>query len=563
MNLLMLWLVGFVHSSFTFGQESFISKADIKPAVIPPGMLVSLLQKGLHYTSIEFHLNDDGSEKECTKPYSLLEPHICEKTSSTASIIPRHPVPSIPKKDPLRIPSAGLSNASGVSVTTVATTTTIESVNVDGTISSGGNKKEKENSKKRKKDSDSNGSVGPSEKKSSKKNASGEIATTRKSSIQLFASEAVKLLTGHESEVITCAWNPSKEIHLLASASGDGTVRLWTVPSLGPWDLDEAKMTSRILEHIVDVSGGGESRDVTTMDWSPDGQFLATGCYDGNARLWTADGDLITVLSKHSGPIFQLQWSPDGKYLVSAGVDPSIAVWDVATRSLLRSYECHTAPALDVDWRGNDCFATCSSDRLVHVYRLDQAEPVLVLAGHQDEVNSIKWSPQGDLLVSCSDDTNAKIWKVNEELTEGSLLFDLVDHSMEIYTAKWNTVPTGDGNSYLLATASFDGTVKIWDSATGVCRNTLKRHTQPVYAIAFSHCGKYLASGSLDSDLHVWNVADGALLRSYNGKGGIFEVSWSPQGHRIAACTSDSTLCVLDFDLHPASISSAPTNDAS
>ena len=47
---------------------------------------------------------------------------------------------------------------------------------------------------------------------------------------------------------------------------------------------------------------------------------------------------------------------------------------------------------------------------------------------------------------------------------------------------------------------------------------------QPVYTVAFSPDGTYLASGSFDSVLHVWRVSDGSRLRTWRGKGGIFEV---------------------------------------
>lgn len=518
--------VGFVHTAFTFAQESYIGKADIHADAILPGMLVTMLQKGLHYTSIEFHLNDDGTEKECTKPYSLLEPHVCEKTqpplrSTTPSAVIKRDI--APKE---RSGSAAVGNF-------------IE-------------KKERENGKKRKKDSSETPSKPPSKKivpaeSATKDSTEGTVKKRRpsiKPELPSFLSKEIRLLTGHESEVITCAWNPSPSINLLASASGDGTVRMWTVPSVGDWNLEEAKISVKVLEHIID-GADVESRDVTTIGWSCDGKYLATGCYDGKARIWSADGDLLAVLEKHRGPIFQLQWSPDGQHLVTTGVEPSVIVWNIASRTLHREYEHHSAPALDVDWRDNQSFATCSTDKLIHVYSIEKEDPLLTLSGHQDEVNSIKWSPDGKLLVSSSDDTTARIWKISDDLKEGDVQSILSEHTMEIYTAKW----CSSNGKLLIATASFDGTIKIWDGSSGTGIYTLKHHTQPVYAIDFSSCGKYIASGSLDETLLVWRLQDGQLIRGYKDRGSIFEVIWSPTGDRIAACTSDATLCVLDFNV--------------
>lgn len=54
--------------------------------------------------------------------------------------------------------------------------------------------------------------------------------------------------------------------------------------------------------------------------------------------------------------------------------------------------------------------------------------------------------------------------------------------------------------------ASFDSTVRLWDVDRGVCIHTLTRHQEPVYSVAFSPDGKYLASGSFDKCVHIWNV---------------------------------------------------------
>ena len=383
----------------------------------------------------------------------------------------------------------------------------------------------------------------------------------------------VRLLMGHESEVITCAWNPNEAISLLASASGDGTVRLWTVPAEGPWSVEDAQLSVKILDHRPDSEApddGGVNRDVTAMAWSADGQILATGCYDGKARLWSADGELLAVLSGHQGPIFQLQFCPPpGEFLATVGLGPAVVIWSLATRSIHLTLDHHDAPALDVDWRDAHVFATCSSDQQILLYDLATCQqhqpspdnrgaspapaaparslaPSLRLQGHTDEVNSIRWSPDGTHLASCSDDQSARMWRVARDLSQAELTGLLTGHGKEIYTIKWSR----DGA--IVATASFDGSVKVWDAQQAVCRATLRHHSQPVYAIAFSPCGRYLASGGLDAAICLWSLdaAEGdeayRLVRLYRGKGGIFEVSWSVVGRRVAACTSDAALCVLE-----------------
>jgi len=317
---------------------------------------------------------------------------------------------------------------------------------------------------------------------------------------------------------------------------------------------------------------GDKARDVTTLDWRPDGGRLATGSYDGLARVWDtpvggsgadeASAPLQT-LAGHGGPDFSLKWHVRGSLLLSGSVDKTAIVWDADSGSALQTYACHAAPVLDVDWRpvdgvpGGDgggvdasssdtpVFATCSTDRRIQVCALGPEAPLATLAGHADEVNAVRWSPDGARLASCSDDGTARIW---DPAPGGrGCTATLAGHAKEVYTLCW-APPSAPRPC--LATASFDATVRLWDPATGVCTATLAGHAQPVYSVAFSPDGTHVASGAFDRCLHVWRVADGALVRTFRGKGGIFEVAWDPSGApTVAACCSDKTVAVVDLRL--------------
>lgn len=75
----------------------------------------------------------------------------------------------------------------------------------------------------------------------------------------------------------------------------------------------------------------------------------------------------------------------------------------------------------------------------------------------------------------------------------------------------------------ILASASFDSSVRLWEMERGECLHTLTKHVEPVYSVAFSPCGRFLASGSFDKYIYIWCTKTGSLVRSYKGTGGIFE----------------------------------------
>lgn len=87
-------LPGFSHSAFTFAYESLVIKSSVAQTEIPPGALITFLQKGLEYIAIEEHINEDGSIQEFDNNYSLLSPLISEAVAVKEDRRVRRQVPS-------------------------------------------------------------------------------------------------------------------------------------------------------------------------------------------------------------------------------------------------------------------------------------------------------------------------------------------------------------------------------------------------------------------------------------------------------------------------------------
>jgi WD40 repeat protein len=167
----------------------------------------------------------------------------------------------------------------------------------------------------------------------------------------------------------------------------------------------------------------------------------------------------------------------------------------------------------------------------------NRALAVNTLKGHESEVYSVGFSPDGKQLASGSFDKTIKIWDV----TTGKVLNTLKGHESLVNSVEFSP----DGQQ--LASGSRDKTIKIWDVTTGKVLNTLKGHEDYVNSVGFSPDGQQLASGSVDNTIKIWNVTTGKVLNTLKGhEGYVNSVGFSPDGQQLVSGSSDSTIKIWD-----------------
>ncbi|CDW55809.1 notchless 1 [Trichuris trichiura] len=308
---------------------------------------------------------------------------------------------------------------------------------------------------------------------------------------------------------------------------------------------------------------------VLCLSWSADGQKLASGCKSGSIIVWNPDsGERIgKVLSSHRSWVNSITWQPlhvdpHSRFLASSSKDHDIRIWDVVLGQSVRLLSGHTASVTCVRWGGEGLIYSASQDRTIKVWRADDGVLCRTLSGHAHWVNSIALHTDYALrcevhsrkattsntcpeklralgsgperMVSGSDDFTLFLWL---PASQKKPVTRMTGHQQLINQVLFS--PDG----FLVASASFDHSIRIWCGRTGKFLRTLRGHVQAVYQISWSSDSRLLVSGSADSTLKLWDAKDGKLLVDLPGHADeVYAVDWSPNGERVVSGGKDKVL---------------------
>jgi WD40 repeat protein len=322
--------------------------------------------------------------------------------------------------------------------------------------------------------------------------------TPSPSSSYVLPNKLLHTLVGHRSNVLAVAFSPDG--NKVASGSKDKTIKLWNVST--------GKPLQTLSAH----------RDkVQSVAFSPDGAILASGSEDNTIKLWDIEtGKLIRTLKGDDDRLsslsidkkmFSVAFSPYGHMLASGNWDKSITLWDVDTGKVLHFIKGRTKRFWGlIDDHGQ---------------------------GHEDSVNSVAFSPDGNTLASGGFDNAIKLWDVNS----GKLLTSVKGHSNFVLSVTFSP----DGN--MLASSSYDKSIKLWEVSSGRVLQTLIGHKDVVTSVAFRSDGQIIASASFDKTIKLWEVSSGKLLSTLRGHSDyVNTVVFSPDGKILASASGDDTV---------------------
>ncbi len=187
-----------------------------------------------------------------------------------------------------------------------------------------------------------------------------------------------------------------------------------------------------------------------------------------------------------------------------------------------RSVPPENMPQFELTW---DRLASRTDDE---VFRF----PDQVLLGHENDISSVAFSPDSYLVASGSWDCTLRLWNAKT----GQIYCTFRDCKDKITSVAFSP----DGR--LVASGSEDKTLRLWHVGTGYLERVIECHSVWVSSIVFSPDGRFIVSAQYDNTVQVWDVTTGALHRTFKGSGGLScTLAISPDGRRMALEVNSGT----------------------
>ena len=182
--------------------------------------------------------------------------------------------------------------------------------------------------------------------------------------------------------------------------------------------------------------------------------------------------------------------------------------------------------------------ASGSLDKTIKLWDVGSRRKIATLKGHRYPVLSVSFSPDGQVLASGGNDTTIKLWDVGSRRE----IATLKGHRGAVYSVSFS--PDGQ----VLASCSSDKTIKLWYVGSRREIATLKGHSEDVVSVSFSPDGQVLASGSYDHTIiKLWDVGSRREIATLKGHSSyVISVPFSPDGQVLASGSRDKTIKLWD-----------------
>lgn len=275
----------------------------------------------------------------------------------------------------------------------------------------------------------------------------------------------------------------------------------------------------------------GHRLPVHRVIFHPVYSLLVSASEDATIKVWDYEtGDHEKTLKGHTNSVQDIAFDSHGKLLISSSADLTIKIWDFSSYECLRTLHGHDHNVSSVSFMPTgDQIVSCSRDKTIKIWEVSTGYCIKTLTGHRDWVKMVRVSKDGTLIASCSKDHTILIWS-SSTLGHSEPRVTLKDHDHTVECIAWapetafssiieatssDTKAPFKSSSLsnraagpFLASGSRDKTIKIWDVSTGLCLFTLIGHDNWVSGVSWHPGGKYLLSSSDDKTVRVWDIVN-------------------------------------------------------
>lgn len=312
-----------------------------------------------------------------------------------------------------------------------------------------------------------------------------------------------------------------------------------------------AKVTTKVSRHIaknperiLDAPDIGNDWYLNLIDWSSQNVLaiaLNTCCY-----LWDANtGKTVEFMNvAENNQITSVNWSQDGAFLAIGTRDGTVEIWDSTQQKKLRNMRGHAARIGSLAWN-NFILSSGSKDSEIHNHDVRQKEHCISLfsAPGSQEICGLKWSPDSSLLASGDNGNLVRIWDLNAPIGSSPLKHTFTEHTGAVKALAWcpwqkDLLATGGGSA--------DRKICFWNSNTGSLLNSIDTQAQ-VSALLWSknsNCKEIVSGhGYSQNQLMVWkypSMVKVAELHSHEQR--ILNMCMCPDGTSIVSASADESL---------------------
>ena len=235
----------------------------------------------------------------------------------------------------------------------------------------------------------------------------------------------------------------------------------------------------------------------------------------------------------HDGQIDNIAFNGDGRLIVTTGNDRTLKIWNAQTQSLQGTIALEAGTATSLAVRNNRA-VTSHADGSVAVYDLDSRSRVYNFKRNDASVWAATFAGTEDRIAAASNDSTATLWQTSAQSTPEAVL-EGHDNAVQALAV--------DPSGRWLASGSADSTVKMWNLETREIRRTLRGHGDVISSLAYSPDGSTLAAGALDGSIKLWSPATGRSLKAFSShKARVTSLAFSSTNDVLASAAEDGSV---------------------